>query len=106
MDDPSSHDGVGCVAAATHYDVVVLGARPGGCTAAVRATQLGLRTAVAEAEYWGGVRLNVGCIPSKALLRNAEPAHNTTKGADLFGIRSESPISLDYRAAFQRSCPS
>ena len=58
----------------------------------MRATQLGLRTAVVEAKYWGGLCLNVGCIPSKALLRNAELAHNITKGADLFGIRSESPI--------------
>lgn len=105
MDDPPSHAGIGFVAAATHYDVVVLGAGPGGYTAAIRARQLGLRTAVVEATYWGGVCLNVGCIPSKALLRNAELAHNITKEADLFGIRSESPISLDYRVAFQRSCP-
>src|SRR5919204_359048 len=53
-----------------HFDVVVLGAGPGGYTAAVRAAQLGLRTAVVEEKYWGGVCLNVGCIPSKALLRN------------------------------------
>jgi dihydrolipoamide dehydrogenase len=86
-----------------HYEVVVLGAGPGGYTAAIRASQLGLRTAVVEAEYWGGVCLNVGCIPSKALLRNAELAHTVTEEADLFGIRSASPISFDYRAAFQRS---
>ncbi|THV22881.1 dihydrolipoyl dehydrogenase [Glycomyces paridis] len=87
----------------SHYDVVVLGAGPGGYTAAVRARQLGLRTAIVEAKYWGGVCLNVGCIPSKALLHNAELAHTITKEADLFGIRSESPISLDYGAALQRS---
>ncbi|MCW2628031.1 MAG: lpd, partial [Mycobacterium sp.] len=48
----------------THYDVVVLGAGPGGYVAAIRAAQLGLNTAVVEPKYWGGVCLNVGCIPS------------------------------------------
>ncbi|MFG2071164.1 dihydrolipoyl dehydrogenase [Nonomuraea maritima] len=85
----------------THYDVVVLGAGPGGYTAAVRAAQLGLRTAVVEEKYWGGVCLNVGCIPSKALLRNAELAHIFTKEAKTFGISGE--VSFDYGAAFQRS---
>ena len=65
----------------SHFDVVVLGAGPGGYTAAVRAAQLGLQTAVVEERYWGGVCLNVGCIPSKALLRNAELAHIFTKEA-------------------------
>ncbi|HEY0805419.1 MAG TPA: FAD-dependent oxidoreductase, partial [Pseudonocardiaceae bacterium] len=55
------------VGAVTHYDVVVLGAGPGGYVAAIRAAQLGLNTAVVEPKYWGGVCLNVGCIPSKAL---------------------------------------
>ncbi|GAA2655434.1 MULTISPECIES: dihydrolipoyl dehydrogenase [Nonomuraea] len=85
----------------THFDVVVLGAGPGGYTAAVRAAQLGLRTAVIEEKYWGGVCLNVGCIPSKALLRNAELAHIFTKEAKTFGISGE--VSFDYGAAFQRS---
>jgi dihydrolipoamide dehydrogenase len=57
------------------YDVVVLGAGPGGYVAAIRASQLGLKTAIVERKYWGGVCLNVGCIPSKALLRNAELVH-------------------------------
>ena len=52
----------------THYDVVVLGAGPGGYVAAIRCAQLGLNTAIIEPKYWGGVCLNVGCIPSKALL--------------------------------------
>ncbi|MEV0150833.1 MULTISPECIES: dihydrolipoyl dehydrogenase [unclassified Nonomuraea] len=85
----------------THYDVVVLGAGPGGYTAAVRAAQLGLRTAVIEEKYWGGVCLNVGCIPSKALLRNAELAHIFHKEAKTFGISGE--VSFDYGAAFTRS---
>ncbi len=87
----------------THYDVVVLGAGPGGYTAAVRASQLGLRTAVVEEKYWGGVCLNVGCIPSKALLRNAELAHLFTHEAGTFGIRAEGAVTFDYGAAFQRS---
>ncbi|MGW2509020.1 dihydrolipoyl dehydrogenase [Streptomyces scopuliridis] len=87
----------------THFDVVVLGAGPGGYTAAVRATQLGLRTAVVEAKYWGGVCLNVGCIPSKALLRNAELAHIFTREAKTFGIRVEGRVSFDYTEAYRRS---
>ncbi|MFF1902677.1 dihydrolipoyl dehydrogenase [Kitasatospora sp. NPDC058218] len=87
----------------THYDVVVLGAGPGGYTAAVRASQLGLRTAVIEAKYWGGVCLNVGCIPSKALLRNAELAHIFTKEAKTFGIKVEGTVSFDFGEAFRRS---
>ncbi|MDT0341805.1 dihydrolipoyl dehydrogenase [Streptomyces litchfieldiae] len=87
----------------THYDVVVLGAGPGGYTAAVRASQLGLRTAVVEEKYWGGVCLNVGCIPSKALLRNAELAHLFTQEAAAFGIQVSGEVTVDYGAAFQRS---
>ncbi|WP_059010718.1 dihydrolipoyl dehydrogenase [Streptomyces specialis] len=87
----------------THYDVVVLGAGPGGYTAAVRAGQLGLRTAVVEEKYWGGVCLNVGCIPSKALLRNAELAHLFTHERETFGIRVEGEVGFDYGAAFARS---
>ncbi len=85
----------------THYDVVVLGAGPGGYVAAIRAAQLGLNTAIVEPKYWGGVCLNVGCIPSKALLRNAELAHIFTKDAQTFGISGEA--TFDYGAAFDRS---
>ncbi|CAA0109485.1 Dihydrolipoyl dehydrogenase [Mycolicibacterium vanbaalenii] len=85
----------------THYDVVVLGAGPGGYVAAIRAAQLGLNTAIVEPKYWGGVCLNVGCIPSKALLRNAELAHIFTKEAKQFGIGGE--VSFDFGAAFDRS---
>ncbi|MFJ4674470.1 dihydrolipoyl dehydrogenase [Kitasatospora sp. NPDC088783] len=87
----------------THYDVVVLGAGPGGYTAAVRSAQLGLRTAVIEAKYWGGVCLNVGCIPSKALLRNAELAHTVLNEAELYGIQVDGKVSFDYGKAFSRS---
>ncbi|NYI07717.1 dihydrolipoyl dehydrogenase [Allostreptomyces psammosilenae] len=86
-----------------HFDVVVLGAGPGGYVAAIRAAQLGLRTAIVEERYWGGVCLNVGCIPSKALLRNAELAHIFTQEAKTFGIRVNGEVSFDYGAAFTRS---
>jgi dihydrolipoamide dehydrogenase len=85
----------------THYDVVVLGAGPGGYVAAIRAAQLGLTTAIVEPKYWGGVCLNVGCIPSKSLLRNAELAHIFTKEAKTFGISGD--VSFDYGSAFDRS---
>jgi dihydrolipoamide dehydrogenase len=86
---------------ASHVDVVVLGAGPGGYVAAVRAAQLGRSVAVVEEKYWGGVCLNVGCIPSKALLRNAELAHLVTSEAKTFGISGD--VSFDYGAAFDRS---
>ncbi len=87
----------------THFDVVVLGAGPGGYVAAIRATQLGLKTAIIEEKYWGGVCLNVGCIPSKALLRNAELVHIFRDEAKTFGIRVDGEVSFDYGEAFKRS---
>ncbi|MFG6401041.1 dihydrolipoyl dehydrogenase [Microbacterium sp. P04] len=84
-----------------HYDVVILGAGPGGYVAGVRAAQLGLSTAIIEEKYWGGVCLNVGCIPSKALLRNADLAHTFHAQADLFGISGD--VSFDYGVAHARS---
>ena len=84
-----------------HFDVVVVGAGPGGYVAAIRAAQLGLNTAIIEKQWWGGVCLNVGCIPTKSLLRNAEIAHIYNKEADLFGISGE--VTFDYGKAFSRS---
>jgi dihydrolipoamide dehydrogenase len=83
------------------YDLVVLGAGSGGYVAAIRAAQLGLSVAIVEAHYWGGVCLNVGCIPSKALLRNAEIAHLLRVDADKFGI--EGTTKIRYDKAFERS---
>src|SRR6478672_4964470 len=71
-------DGVSDQTDSQHFDVLVLGAGPGGYVAAIRAAQLGKSAAVIEEKYWGGVCLNVGCIPSKALLKNAELAHVLT----------------------------
>jgi dihydrolipoamide dehydrogenase len=84
-----------------HYDVVILGAGPGGYVAAVRSAQLGLSVAIIEEKYWGGVCLNVGCIPSKALLRNADLAHTFHAKADLFGISGD--VTFDYGSAWDRS---
>src|SRR3954447_17462198 len=84
-----------------HFDVVVLGAGPGGYVAAIRAAQLGKSVAVVESRYWGGVCLNVGCIPSKALLRNAELAHLVRDEAKTFGISGD--VTFDFGAAFDRS---
>ncbi|HET9421365.1 MAG TPA: dihydrolipoyl dehydrogenase [Nocardioides sp.] len=85
----------------THFDVLVLGAGPGGYVAAIRAAQLGKSVAVVEEKYWGGVCLNVGCIPSKALLRNAEIAHIITKEKDTFGISGEA--TMDFAVTHKRS---
>ena len=84
------------------YDLVVLGAGPGGYVAAIRAAQLGLKVAIIEREYWGGVCLNIGCIPSKALLKNAELAHTLQHRAKEFGF-SFTDLQLDYSVAFKRS---
>ena len=84
-----------------HYDLVILGAGPGGYVAAVRGAQLGLSVAIVAEKYWGGVCLNVGCIPSKALLRNADLAHTFHAKADLFGISGD--VHFDFGKAFDRS---
>lgn len=83
------------------YDVVILGAGPGGYVAAIRAAQLGLRTALVEREHLGGVCLNWGCIPTKSLLRNAEVVALLERGKD-FGFTLEG-FQADYGAAVERS---
>jgi len=83
------------------YDILVLGGGPGGYTAAIRAAQLGMRTAVVERERLGGVCLNWGCIPTKALLRNAEILH-TFRKAEEWGITYEN-LQFDFSKIIRRS---
>ena len=84
------------------YDVVIIGAGPGGYVCAVRASQNGLKTAIIDKKWLGGVCLNVGCVPSKALLKNAELAHTLRERAEEFGISFDN-LKLDYASAVKRS---
>ncbi|MBN1888686.1 MAG: dihydrolipoyl dehydrogenase [Thermoflexales bacterium] len=83
------------------YDVTVIGGGPGGYVAAIRAAQLDLKVALVESTFLGGVCLNVGCIPTKALLRNAEIAELLRRGQE-FGFSFDN-LRLDYSAAHKRS---
>lgn len=84
------------------YDVVVIGAGPGGYVAAIRSSQLGMKTAIIDKQWLGGVCLNVGCIPSKALLKNAEVAHTLRERGKEFGFSFEN-LKLDFGSAVKRS---
>ncbi len=83
------------------YDVVVIGAGPGGYVAAIRAAQLGLKTAIVEREHLGGICLNWGCIPTKAMLRSAEVYHLMERAKD-FGLTAEK-FGYDLDAVVKRS---
>ena len=87
--------------AAETYDVIVIGAGPGGYVAAIRAAQLGLKTCVVEREHMGGICLNWGCIPTKALLRSSEVFHLMERAKD-FGLKAEN-IGYDLDAVVKRS---
>jgi dihydrolipoamide dehydrogenase len=84
------------------YDVVVVGAGPGGYVAAIRAAQLGQKTAIIDKQWLGGVCLNVGCIPSKSLLANAAVADTLRNRGKEFGFSFDN-LQLDYSAAVKRS---
>ncbi len=85
-----------------NYDVIVLGAGPGGYVSAIRASQLGMKAAIIDKQWLGGVCLNVGCIPSKALLKNADLAHTLRERTKEFGISFDN-LQLDYAEAVKRS---
>lgn len=84
------------------FDLIVIGAGPAGYVSAIRASQLGLTVAIIEKEYLGGVCLNVGCIPSKSLLKNAEVADLLRNKSRVFGFSFDN-LQLDYTAAVKRS---
>src|SRR5213078_4860294 len=85
----------------TTYDLIVIGAGRGGYVAAIRAAQLGLKTACVEREYLGGTCLNVGCIPSKALLDSSERYASVKNGLEKHGIKVNG-VTLDLGAMMSR----
>jgi len=84
-----------------NYDIIIIGAGPGGYVAAIRARQLGFKTAIVERDYLGGICLNWGCIPTKALLRSAEVFHYL-QNAKAYGLTAEK-IGFDAKAVVERS---
>jgi dihydrolipoamide dehydrogenase len=84
------------------YDIVIIGGGPGGYVAAIRSAQLGFKTAVVEREHLGGICLNWGCIPTKALLRTAEIYHYAEHAKD-YGLKLEGKITYDPAAVVKRS---
>ena len=85
----------------TSFDVIVIGSGPGGYVAAIRAAQLGFKTAIVEREHLGGICLNWGCIPTKALLRSAEIYHYMQHAKD-YGLSADN-CRFDPKAVVQRS---
>ncbi|HEX6959469.1 MAG TPA: dihydrolipoyl dehydrogenase [Ferrovibrio sp.] len=86
----------------TSFDVVVIGSGPGGYTTAIRASQLGMKTAIIERENLGGICLNWGCIPTKALLRSAE-IYSNIKHAEAFGFTIEGKVTINGPKIIERS---
>ncbi len=85
-----------------NYDVIIIGSGPGGYVTAIRSAQLGLKTAIVEREHLGGICLNWGCIPTKALLRSAEILHFSENAAS-YGLKLEGSVSADIAAVVKRS---
>src|SRR3954465_11782779 len=85
----------------TSFDIVIIGSGPGGYVTAIRSAQLGFKTAIVEREYLGGICLNWGCIPTKALLRSAEIYHYFEHAKD-YGLSAEK-VGYDPKAVVQRS---
>src|SRR5271168_3364370 len=86
----------------TSFDVIIIGSGPGGYVTAIRAAQLGLKTAIIEKSYLGGICLNWGCIPTKALLRSAEIYHYAQHAKD-YGLVIEGKVGFDPAAIVKRS---
>ncbi|MHC4447483.1 MAG: FAD-dependent oxidoreductase, partial [Planctomycetota bacterium] len=90
------------MANAKHYDLIVIGGGPAGYVGAIRAAQLGLRTACVERDNLGGVCLNWGCIPSKALLHNAELYREAVQHGDQWGLEFEN-VKVNWKKVIGRS---
>ena len=84
----------------TSFDIIIIGSGPGGYVAAIRAAQLGFKTAIIERSYLGGICLNWGCIPTKALLRSAEIFHYMQHAKD-YGLSADN-VAYDTKAVVQR----
>ncbi len=87
---------------AENYDVIIIGSGPGGYVTAVRSAQLGFKTAIVEREHLGGICLNWGCIPTKALLRSAEIKHYADH-PEAYGLKIGGPVTVDTAAVVDRS---
>ena len=87
--------------AAKNYDMIVIGAGPGGYVAAIRGSQLGLSVAIVEREHMGGICLNWGCIPTKAMLRSSEVFHLMRRAGE-FGLKADK-VDYDLDAVVKRS---
>src|SRR6266478_5342291 len=85
----------------TSFDIIIMGSGPGGYVTAIRAAHLGFKTAIVEREFLGGICLNWGCIPTKALLRSAEIFHYL-RHAKEYGLSAEN-VSFDAAAVVKRS---
>src|SRR3979490_1324849 len=85
----------------TSFDIIIIGSGPGGDVTAIRAAQLGYKTAIVEKSYLGGICLNWGCIPTKALLRSAEIYHYMQHAKD-YGLPADN-VGYDPKAVVQRS---
>ena len=85
----------------TNFDVLIIGSGPGGYVTAIRAAQLGFKTAIIERDYLGGICLNWGCIPTKALLRSAEVFHYLQHAKD-YGLKADN-VAYDAKGVVQRS---
>src|SRR5690242_21755584 len=85
----------------TNFDVLIIGSGPGGYVTAIRSAQLGFKTAIVERDYLGGICLNWGCIPTKALLRSAEVFHYFQHAKD-YGLKADN-VGYDPKAVVARS---
>src|SRR5438045_541166 len=95
---PRSGPTIPAMTESSEFDLIIIGAGPGGYVAAIRAAQLGVKVACVDREYLGGTCLNVGCIPSKALLDSTHRLHDARHHLGRFGIRLSGDVNIDMPA--------